>query len=147
MLDKKSHLRQDWTWDPLLQCLYGGTPLLQRQTTKKSYGTKNDCMHAQLGQMLNERCKEVEKPNWYFYRAFNKNSGSGTKAEYCTCPLQTPPPKGWVKRLSHPSGPTTGHCPTLSPYKEQIQSPTSTPPPPQEVSLFLPSPCCSRSPS
>ena len=121
VLDKKSHLRQEGTWDPLLQCLYGGTPLLQQQTTKKWYGTKNDCVHAQLEQISHERYKEVEKPNCYFCRAFNKISGLRTKAEYCTGPLQTPPPNGRVKHLSHPSGPTPGHCGTLTPYKEQIQ--------------------------
>ena len=135
-------MRQGGTWDPLLQCLYGDTPLLQ--TAKKRYGTKNDCMHAQLRQMLNERYKEVGKPNCYFCRAFNKISGSGTKAEYCTCPPQTPPTKGWGKSPLWPKHWT-------QPYSLHIRNKSSPPPPhppsPQEVSLFLLSPCCSRSPN
>ena len=43
----------------------------------------------------------------------------GAKAGYCSCPLKLTPPEGWAKHLSHPSGPTPGHTPTLIPYKKQ----------------------------
>ena len=41
------------------------------------------------------------------------------KAGYCSCPLKSTPPEGQAKHLSHPSGPTPGHTPTLNPYKKQ----------------------------
>ena len=43
----------------------------------------------------------------------------GAKAGHCACPLHTAPPKAWADHLSHPSGPTPGHTPTLTPYKKQ----------------------------
>ena len=48
----------------------------------------------------------------------------GAKAGYCACPLHSAPPKGWADHLSHPSGLTRRHTPTLTPYKEQACSPT-----------------------
>ena len=48
-------LGQTGTWDPLLQCLHLDTPLLEQQDTKKLYGTKNNCVHVQLGQILDKR--------------------------------------------------------------------------------------------
>ena len=47
----------------------------------------------------------------------------GAKAGYCACPLHPAPPKGWAKHLSHPSGLTPGHIPTLTPYKEPACAP------------------------
>ena len=40
---------------------------------------------------------------------------AGAKAGYCTCPRHTPPPKGWVNHLSHPSSPIPEHTPTHVP--------------------------------
>ena len=45
------------------------------------------------------------------------------KAGYCTCPLHTTPPKRWANHLSHPSGPTPGHTPALTPYNRGPQPP------------------------
>ena len=36
-------------------------PLLKQQNTKKLHGTKNNCMHAQLGQILDPR--DTKRPN------------------------------------------------------------------------------------
>ena len=33
---------------------------------KKLHGTKNNCMHGQLGQILDKRYKETKKPNCHF---------------------------------------------------------------------------------
>ena len=38
-------------------------------------------------------------------------------------PPHTPPPNGWAKHLSHRSGPTPGHTPTIIPYKEPAHRP------------------------
>ena len=58
-------------WDPgpfaaVLQCLHLDTPLLEQQNTKKPYGTKNNCMNAQLGQIMDRKIQKTEKPNCHF---------------------------------------------------------------------------------
>ena len=93
-------------WDPLPQGLYLDIPLLEQQNTKKLYGTKNNCMHAQLRQILDKRHKETKKPNCFFQRGWSKSSISI-------------PPKGWAKHLSHLSCQISGQPPTLTPYKKQ----------------------------
>ena len=50
----------------VLQCLHLDTPLLQQQRLKKMYGTEDNCMHAQLVQILDKRYKETKKPNCHF---------------------------------------------------------------------------------
>ena len=42
-------LRQTWDLGPYAAVLAHGVLLLQQQNTKKLYGTKNNCVHAQLG--------------------------------------------------------------------------------------------------
>ncbi|XP_057403621.1 contactin-associated protein-like 3 isoform X9 [Balaenoptera acutorostrata] len=57
------------TWDPLLQCCSACTSThlsSSNKITKKLYGTKNNDVHAQLGQILDERYKETKKPNCHF---------------------------------------------------------------------------------
>ena len=54
-------LGQSGTWDPLLQCLHLDTPLLEQQDTKKLFGTKNNCVHVQLGQILDKRDQKKKK--------------------------------------------------------------------------------------
>ena len=54
-------------WDPrpfaaVLQSLHLDKPLLEQQNTKKLYGTKNNCLHAQLGQILDKTFKETKNP-------------------------------------------------------------------------------------
>ena len=105
----------------MLKCLHLDTPLLEQQNTKKLYGTKINYVHVQLGQILDKRFKETKKPSCQFWRVWSKSRRSGAKAGYCACPLHTMPPKGWANHLSHPSGMTPGHTPTLTPYKEQAR--------------------------
>ena len=50
----------------LQACTYLDTPLLEQQNTKYLYGTKNNCMHEQLGQILDKRYKETKTPSSYF---------------------------------------------------------------------------------
>ena len=59
-------LRQAGTWNPLLRCLHLDTPLLQQQNIKKLPGTKNNCMHAQLQEILDKRYKETKKSTTTF---------------------------------------------------------------------------------
>ena len=44
----------------VLQSLHPDTPLLEQLNTKKLYRTKNKCMHAQLGQILDP--KDTKRP-------------------------------------------------------------------------------------
>ena len=48
-------MSQAGTWGPLLQCLHLDTPLLQQQNTKRLKETKNNCVHAQVGQIMDKR--------------------------------------------------------------------------------------------
>ena len=54
-------LRQAGTWNPLLLCLHLDTTLLQLQNIQKLHGIKNNCMHAQLQEILDKRYKETKK--------------------------------------------------------------------------------------
>ena len=45
----------------VLQCLHLDTPLPELQNTKKLYGTKNNCMHAQLGQIIDRKIQKDQK--------------------------------------------------------------------------------------
>ena len=51
-------LRQAWELGPFaagLKSLYLDTSFLKLQYMKKLYGTKNYCVHVQLGQTLNQK--------------------------------------------------------------------------------------------
>ena len=48
-----------------------------------------------------------------------QKQGVGSKSRVLRMPPALNPTKGWAKHLSHPSGPTLGHTPTLTPCKEQ----------------------------
>ena len=50
----------------VLQSLHLDTPLLKQQNTKKLYGTKNNCVHAQLGQMMDDKMQKDQKLNCHF---------------------------------------------------------------------------------
>ena len=60
-------------------------------------GLKN-CVHAQLGQIMNSKTQKTKHPA-------ATSEELGAKAGCCPCPLHTPPPKGWANHLSHPSPP------------------------------------------
>ena len=54
-------LRQAGTWNPLLRCLHMDKRLLKQQNTKKLYGTKNSCVHMQLGQIMDNKIQRDQK--------------------------------------------------------------------------------------
>ena len=57
----------------MLQCLHLDKPLLQQQNTKKLYGTKNNCLHVQLGQIMDKKIQKTKKLNCHFWRARSKS--------------------------------------------------------------------------
>ena len=74
---KYTPLRQAGTWDPLLQCcLHLDTPLLEQQNTKKLYGTKNNCLHAQLRQILDKKYKETKKTQLPLLKSLEQKQGT-----------------------------------------------------------------------
>ena len=117
------------------------------QNTNKLYGAKNNCVHAQLGQILDKRSKETEKPNCHFWRAWSKtgcqeqNWVSGTKAEYWACPLHTSLPEGWADHLRHPAVWPPGHTPVLTALQDCFSPPRGA----GESVVCSLSQCCRRS--
>ena len=112
----QGEVRQAGTWDPLLQCLHLDKGLLEQQNTKKLYGTKNNCTHAQLGQIMD---KKIQKDKNKKPTATSEEPGA--KAGYCACPLHTVPRKG---------GQTTQATAPARPLDPPLPSPA----PPQEAS-------------
>ena len=96
-------LRQAGTWNPFLQCLHLDTPLLQQQNIKKLYWTKNECVHEQLGQILDPKdTKRSKNPTATFKETGTKNRVPEAKEEYYACPLHTPQFKGLANHVNHP---------------------------------------------
>ena len=61
------HLHEtDWDLGPFVAILAPEQTSPEQQNTKKLDGTETDCMHAQLGQILDKRYKETKKPNCHF---------------------------------------------------------------------------------
>ena len=118
------------TWEPLLRCHHActWTRLFLSNEIEKPSGTKNNGVHAQLGQILDPKdTRRLKNTTATFEEPGAKSRRLGVKAGYCSFCLPTAPPKGWAKLLNHPSGPAPGH----TPYKQQTQKGA----------------CCSRSPS
>ena len=65
-----------WDLDCLLQCLNLGMHLPEQQNTRKLYGTKNDCMHAQLGQILNKRYRDQKNVSTAILRSLKQKQGT-----------------------------------------------------------------------
>ena len=79
---------------------------------KETYkGLKITACMSSWGKLWTIRYKKTKNPA-------ATSEGPGAKAGYCACPLPSTPPKGWADHLSHPSSPTPGPAPTLTPYKE-----------------------------
>ena len=94
------------------------------------------------GKFWTKDTKRPENPTATFEEPGAK---AGTKAGYCACPLHTTPPKGWANHLSHPSGLTPGHTPTLTPRKEPARPPSGSEQERKWLLVFAP-PCRSRGP-
>ena len=91
----------------------GQTSLLSNKLKKKKkktfYGTKNNCVHVQLGQIINKRYKTTTTNQPPFQKFLEKSRVVGTKSGYWASSLHSTPPEGWIKNLSQSSDPTPGH--------------------------------------
>lgn len=79
---KFAKLRHAGAWDPWLQCLHLDTPRLHPQNTKKPSGPKNNRVHGQLGQILDNRIQKKQNPN-------ATCEDLEAKAGYVPCPKTT----------------------------------------------------------
>ena len=72
-------LRQTGTWDlgSFVAVLHPGqtdaSPSKKKKKKHKLYGSKNSCLHVQLGQIMDKSIKKDQKPNCHFWRARSKN--------------------------------------------------------------------------
>ena len=95
-------MRQAGTWDPWLQSLHLNTRLLQQQNTKKLHGTKNNHMHAQLGQILDPKDTETNKPTVTFEEPGAKTGGQEQKQGPTHAPCTQPHPRGRQRNRTTP---------------------------------------------
>ena len=131
------------TWDPLLLYLYLDTRLLEQPNTKKLWGTKNNCVHEQWGQIyLGPQDIKRPKTQLPFLKSWEQKSRMlGVKEEYWTCPLHSTPPKEWANQLSHSSGLTPRHT-----WCKESACPHSGSKQRKLLFVFAPS-CCNRDPN
>ena len=104
-----------WDLGPFAAVLASGHSLLEQQNTKKLYGTKNNCVHAQLGQILDKRYKKTKKAQLPLLKTQKQKHGVGSKSRVLCVPPARTTTKRWTDHLSHPSSLTPGHNSTLTP--------------------------------
>ena len=118
---RESRSETGWDLGPfaaVLQCLHLDKPLLQQQNTKKLYGTKNNSVHAQLGQILRKKIQKDSKTELPPLKSREQKQGIRNKSRVLCMPAACTPLEGWAEHLSRPSSPTPEYTPTLTPYKE-----------------------------
>ena len=111
-------LRLARTWDPLLQGLHPDTPLLKQQNTKKLMGLKIPGCMLSWDKLWTKRYKKTKKAQLPLLKRREQKQGVGSKSRALRMPPAHTPPEGRADHLGHPSGPTPGSAPTLSPSKE-----------------------------
>ena len=108
--------------------------------TIKHKETVWNCIHVQLGHMLNPKDTRRPKTQLLLLRSWEQ------KAASCACPLHATPPKGWAKHLSHLPSLTPGHTPILTPCKEKA-CPSLGASQQGNLLFVLIHPCCSKCPN
>ena len=106
----------------VLQCLCHDKHLLEQQNSKKLQRTKSNCVHSQLGQVPDKRCKRPKS-----LTAISEEPGATTecleqKGTKCTDFILNS--TKWVGKTSNsPLRPTPGHTPALIPYTDTAHTP------------------------
>ena len=106
---------------PLLQILPRDTPLLYLQNTNKLYGTKNNRVHEQLEQILDQKIqksKNTTKPPTAPSEEPGAKTGCQEQSRVLYMPLALYATKGWTDHLSNPFSLIPGHTPTQTPHNE-----------------------------
>ena len=75
---------------------------------------KNNCMHAQLGQILDKKIQEDQQSPKSILKSREQKLGVRSKSRVLHRISAQMPPKEWAAHLSHPSSPTSEHTPTLT---------------------------------
>ena len=109
----EGHMRRAGAWDPLLRGLHLDKHLLQQPNARNLQGTKNYCMHMQLGHIMNAKIQKDQKSNCHFWGFGSKNR------VLCVIP-DTAPLRGSTDRLSHPS------TSTITPFKGPARPPSGS---------------------
>ena len=92
--------RQAATWNPLLQCLHLDKHLLQQRNTNKLQGTKNNCMHAQLGQ-IRDKIQKRPKTQLPLLKSQEQKQGVSSKGRLLCMPPTHTTTIGVGKPLRH----------------------------------------------
>ena len=116
-------------------------------TKYKLSRTKNNCVHAQLGQIMNNKIPKDKKAPLALLKSWAEKQGAGSKSRGLGMPLHSAPTKQWASHPNHPSGWTPGPAPTLTPHKEPAHHLNSGSGQGQLTALVLAAPCCSRGPN
>ena len=84
------------------------TPLLEPKDVRKLHETKNNCVPGVVGTNAGHKIQRDERKQLSIFRIV------------CACPLHTILPKEWLHHLNHPSGPISGHIPTLTGVRKKL---------------------------
>ena len=112
--------------------------------------TVHVCSWGKLWGNRYEKTKKKKKSWLRLLKSQEQKLGVGSKSRVLHVPPALGTTNGVASHLSHPCGPTPGHTPTLTPYKEQVHHP---PPLPWGLAqraretVFSQFPYCSRRPN
>ena len=135
-----SQTETSWGLGPfaaVLQCLFLGILLLQLQNMKRLHGAKNNCMHAQSGQILDQKIQKGKTPNYHFRRiGSNKKLGVRSKSRVLHMPPALNSTNQWAVYPCHPSS-WALDTPLLSPHKRKEQGNLQLAQEPQESLAWI----------
>ena len=99
------------------------SPLLQQQNTKTLYGTKNNCVPVQWGQVLDNRYQKTERPNCHFWQSMQQKQAVACQRGGLS--LHSPPPvqlRSVAQTLCNPMGCSTPGLPVHQQLPEFTQT-------------------------
>ena len=109
-----------WDLGPLAAVLAPDTHLLEQQNTKKLKGTKNNCPHEQLGQIMDKKIQKAQMP---LLKSREQRQGVGSKSRV----LCMPPAHNITKGVGRPPKPPLQSDPRTILYPHPTQGTSSSP--------------------
>lgn len=102
------------SWDPLLQRLHLDISS-EQENTEKLYGTKNNSVHAQLGQVLEKKTQKDQKTQLLLLKSLEQKQDVGVKSRVMpTPPCIQHPQRGGQMTSATPLAPPLDLPPTLT---------------------------------